>query len=74
MTASSPIAPWLARWEAQTGPAARRHLADRLDRWREELTSDDSPFRWWGTAAEERAAWHEVKRWPTGQSLFLPRS
>ncbi|WUD70326.1 hypothetical protein OG937_45695 [Streptomyces sp. NBC_00510] len=69
VTASSSVAPWLARWEAETGPAARRHLADSLDWWREELTSDDSPFWWWwGTAAEERAAWHEVKRWLTGQA------
>ncbi|MFB6716847.1 MULTISPECIES: hypothetical protein [unclassified Streptomyces] len=69
VTASSSVAPWLARWEAETGPVARHHLADSLDWWREELTSDDSPFTWWwGTEAEERAAWHEVKRWLAGQA------
>ncbi|MFD7170092.1 hypothetical protein [Streptomyces violascens] len=66
--ASSSVAPWLARWEEETGPVARRHLADSLDWWREELTSDDPPFTWWwGTEVEGRAAWHEVKRWLAGQ-------
>ncbi|MGW3911613.1 hypothetical protein ACWEBX_08805 [Streptomyces sp. NPDC005070] len=70
--ASSSVAPWLARWEAETGPVARRHLADSLDRWREELTYDDSsPFGWWwGTEAEELAAWDEVKRSLTGGSVM----
>ncbi|MER5634312.1 hypothetical protein [Streptomyces nitrosporeus] len=68
VTASSSATPWLARWETERGPAARRHLADGLDRWREELTSGDSPFTWWwGAEAEERAAWHEVKRWLAGR-------
>jgi hypothetical protein len=67
-TASSSVAPWLARWESETGPTARRHLADSFGWWREELTSDDSPFTWWwGTGKESRAAWHEVRRWLAGQ-------
>lgn len=70
VTASSSVTPWLARWETETGPAARRHLADCLDRWREELTSEDSPFTWWwGTETAEQAAWHEVKQWLAGQAL-----
>ncbi|MET7685282.1 hypothetical protein [Streptomyces sp. NPDC005423] len=69
VTASSSVTPWLARWEAEMSPVARRHLADSLGRWREELLSHDSPFTWWqGTEAEERAAWHEVKAWLAGQS------
>ncbi|MEU2135225.1 hypothetical protein [Streptomyces sp. NPDC018352] len=69
VTASSSVTPWLARWEAEVGPVARRHLADSLGWWREELTSDDSPFTWWwGTEAEEQAAWREVKRWLAGQA------
>lgn len=69
VTASSSVTPWLARWEVEMGPVARRHLADSLGWWREELTSDDSPFTWWwGTEVEERAAWHEVKRWLAGQA------
>lgn len=69
VTASSSVTPWLARWEAEMGPVARRHLADSLGWWREELTSNDSPFTWWwGTEVEEQAAWHEVKRWLTAQA------
>ncbi|MFJ8885572.1 hypothetical protein ACIRJR_19475 [Streptomyces sp. NPDC102402] len=69
VTASSSATPWLARWEAETGPAARRHLADGLGRWQEDLASDCSPFWWWwGTEAEEQAAWREVKRWLAGQA------
>lgn len=69
VTASSSVTPWLSRWEAETGPVARRHLAVSLGWWREELTSDDSPFTWWwGTEAEGRAAWHEVKRWLASQA------
>ncbi|MFG2426238.1 hypothetical protein [Streptomyces sp. NPDC048590] len=72
VTASSSVAPWLARWEAEMCPIARRHLADSLDRWREELTSDDSPFTWWwGTEAEEQAAWQEVKRWLAVQARAM---
>ncbi|MFG2289374.1 hypothetical protein ACGFOU_25295 [Streptomyces sp. NPDC048595] len=69
VTASSSVTPWLARWEAETGPAARRHLADSLGCWREELTSDHSPFTWWwGTETAEQAAWREVKQWLPGQT------
>ncbi|MGA4944450.1 hypothetical protein [Streptomyces cinereoruber] len=69
VTASSSVAPWLARWEAETGPVARHHLTESVGWWREELASDDSPFWWWwGTAAEERAAWHEVKTWLAAQT------
>jgi hypothetical protein len=69
VTASSSVTPWLARWEGEMSPVARRHLADSVGWWREELMSDDSPFTWWwGTEAEERAAWHEVKTWLAGQA------
>ncbi|MEU3304084.1 hypothetical protein ABZ729_30350 [Streptomyces sp. NPDC006678] len=69
VTASSSVTPWLVRWEAEMSPVARRHLADSVGRWREELMSDDSPFTWWwGTEAEEGAAWHEVKTWLAGQA------
>ncbi|MFD9435737.1 hypothetical protein [Streptomyces sp. NPDC060002] len=69
VTVSSSVTPWLARWEAEMSPVARRHLADSVGWWREELMSDDSPFTWWwGTEAEERAAWHEVKTWLAGQA------
>lgn len=72
VTASSSVTPWLARWEAETGPVARRHLADSLGWWREELTSNDSPFTWWwGTETAERAAWHEVKQWLAGQARAM---
>ncbi|WP_329033950.1 hypothetical protein OHT61_00380 [Streptomyces sp. NBC_00178] len=69
VTASSSVAPWLARWEAERGTIARRHLTEGVGWWREELMSDDSPFTWWrGTATEERAAWHEVKTWLAAQT------
>lgn len=48
VTASSSVTPWLVRWETEMGPVARRHLTDSPGWWREELTSDDSPFTWWG--------------------------
>ncbi|WP_327306181.1 hypothetical protein OG730_24040 [Streptomyces sp. NBC_01298] len=65
-TASSSVTPWLARWEAERGTIARRHLTESADRWREELAYDDSlsPFWWWwGTEAESQAAWREVRTW-----------
>lgn len=69
VTASSSVTPWLARWEVEKGPVARRHLADSLGWWQEELASDDSPFTWWwGTEAGEQAAWGEVKRWLAAQT------
>ncbi|MFJ9513760.1 hypothetical protein ACIRPG_22315 [Streptomyces sp. NPDC101754] len=69
-TASSSVSPWLTQWEAEKSPIARQHLADSLGYWREELISDYSPFTWWwGTEAEEQAAWSEVKTWVTGQTL-----
>ncbi|WP_051746488.1 hypothetical protein [Streptomyces scopuliridis] len=69
VTASSSITPWLARWEAEMSPVARRHLADSVSWWREELMSDHSPFTWWwGTEAEEQAAWYGVKTWLAGQA------
>ncbi|MEV7957950.1 hypothetical protein ACIO6T_35960 [Streptomyces sp. NPDC087532] len=69
VTASSSVTTWLARWEAEMSPVARRHLADSVGWWREELTSDASPFTWWwGTEAEEQAAWHVVKTWLAGQA------
>ncbi|MET7859577.1 hypothetical protein ABZS81_20590 [Streptomyces sp. NPDC005318] len=69
VTASSSVTPWLARWESEMGPVAHRHLADSLGWWREELTSGYSPFTWWwGTEADEQAAWHEVTRWLAGQA------
>lgn len=59
----------LALREAEKGPVARRHLADSLGRWREELTPGDSTFMWWwGTETGERAASQEVKRWAAGQA------
>ncbi|MEU8951728.1 hypothetical protein [Streptomyces sp. NPDC048489] len=74
VTASSSVAPWLARWESETGPLAHRHLAESRDWWREELESDISPFTWWrGTEAEERAAWHEVKRWLASRARATSR-
>lgn len=55
--------------EAERGTVARHHLTESVDWWREELTSDDSPFTWWwGTAAEEQATWHEVKTWLAAQT------
>ncbi|MFE2638106.1 hypothetical protein ACFXKF_25525 [Streptomyces scopuliridis] len=69
VTASSSVTPWLALWEAEMSPVARCHLADSVGGWREELTSDYSPFTWWwGTEAEEQAAWFEVKTWLAGQA------
>ncbi|MER7754456.1 hypothetical protein [Kitasatospora sp. NPDC097643] len=65
-TASSTATPWLARWEAELGrPSARRHVAETVHWWREELESDTSPFGywWWGTPEEGRAAWAELKAW-----------
>ncbi|MFZ3494810.1 hypothetical protein ACODT5_16605 [Streptomyces sp. 5.8] len=68
-TASSSVAPWLACWEAERDVIARRHLNESVGWWWEELASDDSPFWWrWGTEAEERAAWHEVKTWQAAQT------
>ncbi|MER5764600.1 hypothetical protein [Streptomyces sp. NPDC002082] len=69
VTASSSVSPWLTLWEAERSPAARRHLAGSADWWSEELTSDNSPFTWWwGTEAEEQAAWSQVKTWMAGQT------
>ncbi|GHG45137.1 hypothetical protein [Streptomyces hydrogenans] len=69
VTASSSVAPWLARWEAERDTVARHHLIESVGWWWEELASDDSPFTWWwGTAAEEQAAWHEVKTWLAAQT------
>ncbi|MEV6534921.1 hypothetical protein AB0M86_35950 [Streptomyces sp. NPDC051639] len=70
VTANSSVTPWLARWEAEWSPVTRRHLADSVGWWREEMTSDDSPFTWWwGSEGEEQSAWHEVKAWLAGQAL-----
>ncbi|MFI5763966.1 hypothetical protein ACIA8F_23875 [Streptomyces sp. NPDC051563] len=69
VTASSSVSPWLALWKPETSPVARRHLADSLNRWTEEMTSDHSPFTWWwGTEAEEQAAWSQVKTWLASQT------
>ncbi|WP_339134254.1 hypothetical protein WJM95_32480 [Streptomyces sp. f51] len=69
VTASSSVTSWLALWDTEMSPVARRHLADSIGLWREELTSDYSPFTWWwGTEAEERAAWREVKTWLAGRA------
>ncbi|MEV0037848.1 hypothetical protein [Streptomyces sp. NPDC050804] len=66
--ASSSVTPWLARWEAEMSPTTRQHLDESVSCWREELMSETSPFTWWwGTEAEERAAWHELKVWLAGQ-------
>jgi hypothetical protein len=76
VTASSTVTPWLARWEAEMGAIAGRHLQDSVHWWREDLASDTSPFSWWrGTQAEERSAWQEVKVWLAGwsQSCLTPR-
>ncbi|GAA4916805.1 hypothetical protein ACFPM3_21260 [Streptomyces coeruleoprunus] len=60
-TSSSSATPWPARWEAETGPVARRHLDESVHHWREELASGTSPFVWWwGGEAAERSAWREV--------------
>ncbi|MFI8106759.1 hypothetical protein [Streptomyces sp. NPDC086023] len=70
VTASSSVAPWLRRWEAAgESVVARRHLADGLRWWSEELESGDSPFAWWwGSEAEARDAWQEVRAWVRGRS------
>ncbi|WP_328904224.1 hypothetical protein OHR86_33435 [Streptomyces sp. NBC_00441] len=44
VTASSSVAPWLARWEAERGMIAYHHLNESVGRWREEWASDNSPF------------------------------
>ncbi|MFJ6701021.1 hypothetical protein ACIQM4_33900 [Streptomyces sp. NPDC091272] len=69
VTASSSVTSWLALWEEVMSPVARRHLADCVDVWSEELSSGWSPFTWWwGTEAEEQAAWSEVRAWLAGQT------
>jgi len=64
VTASSTVTTWLARWEVEMGPIARQHLDESVEWWREDLDSDTSPFTWWwGTPAEEQAAWQELRVW-----------
>ena len=63
-TATSSVAPWLARWETEEGPIARRHRDEAFGWWREELEDDASPFTWWwGEEAAAQAAWREVSAW-----------
>ncbi|MBM9509311.1 hypothetical protein [Actinacidiphila acididurans] len=70
VTASSTVTPWLARWAAETTPIARQHLNECVNWWRQDLESDTSPFTWWwGSAAEEQAAWEELKAWPAGRDV-----
>ncbi|WP_433893336.1 hypothetical protein [Streptomyces sp. CA-111067] len=67
--ASSTATPWLARWELEMGQIGRRHLDECVEWWREDLESDTPPFTWWwGTQAEEQAAWKELKAWLAGMS------
>jgi hypothetical protein len=66
--ASASVTAWLARWDAEmeTGSTASQHLDESVNWWLEDLISDTSPFWWWGTKAEEQAAWQELKIWLTG--------
>lgn len=66
--ASASVTTWLARWDAEmeTGSTASQHLDESVNWWLEDLISDTSPFWWWGTKAEEQAAWQELKIWLTG--------
>jgi hypothetical protein len=65
VTATSSVTPWLALWDAEPGPAARRLTAEAVSTWwQDELAADRSPFTWWwGPEAAERAAWRELKGW-----------
>lgn len=69
-TASASVTAWLARWDAEMemGSIASQHLNESVDWWREDLMSDTSPFWWWGTEADEQAAWQELKIWLAGHS------
>lgn len=68
-TASSTVTPYLALWERERDPAARRHLEICVRAWQEELESGTPPFWWWwGTASQARAAWREVKVWLAGDA------
>ncbi|MFF8833345.1 hypothetical protein [Streptomyces sp. NPDC015131] len=42
--ASGTAAPWLARWERHTGPAADAHLLAAAREWIDDLEHDDFPF------------------------------
>lgn len=62
--ASSSVTPWLARWEAERTPVARRHLSECVHWWRDDLAVGISPFtRWWGAPDGERAACAELAAW-----------
>jgi len=52
--ASGALSPWLQTWEATTGPAADRHLADAATKWEYDLLGDELPWKgWWGWDNEE---------------------
>jgi hypothetical protein len=44
--ASGTLNPWLASWEAQTGPVADRHLAEAVAHWEFYLLTDELPWDW----------------------------
>jgi hypothetical protein len=68
--ASASVTAWLARWdtEMEMGSIASQHLNESLSWWRDDLTSDTSPSWWWGSKAEEQAAWQELKIWLAGHA------
>lgn len=58
--ASATLSPWLHTWEALTGPAADRHLAEAAAQWEYELLGGLLPWNAWEYEDEMRA---ELTAW-----------